>query len=157
MLKYDEKQLAAGLERLEPRRRVAFAAACCERLLPSYDGDPAPLRAALDALWDERPAPAVAEEDEDPAAAVFYARETALTGAVQTAVWAARRAYEAVDSLVELDFDDEARILADPRVQHELACQAADLELLTQADDAVAVLRARTTKGPGGAEAPPGP
>jgi|SRR5580704_8474189 uncharacterized protein YjaG (DUF416 family) len=53
----------AGLERelsaVRPRRRVAFAASCCERLLPNYvafwkegkRGSPAVLREALDAVW----------------------------------------------------------------------------------------------------------
>lgn len=52
--------LKRDLDRLPRAHRVAFAAACCERLLPNYSafagevrwGKPETLRAALDAIWD---------------------------------------------------------------------------------------------------------
>jgi hypothetical protein len=59
MMKFDEPQLIQELERLTPPLRVAFAAACAERLLPAYlayagrheIGNPGTLRAALDGAW----------------------------------------------------------------------------------------------------------
>jgi len=49
----------AEIEELPPLHRVAFAASCCERLLPNYyvffreegEGNPAALRTALDEIW----------------------------------------------------------------------------------------------------------
>jgi uncharacterized protein YjaG (DUF416 family) len=51
--------LERQLDRLPPGHRVAFAAACCERLLPNYAafarevgwGEPATLRSAVDYVW----------------------------------------------------------------------------------------------------------
>ena len=48
------------LEKLSPMHRLAFAAACCERLLPTYNafsrrenwGNPSLLRKALDEVWE---------------------------------------------------------------------------------------------------------
>jgi uncharacterized protein len=58
---FDPDRLKRALEALPPRHRVAFAAACCERLLPNYAafariarwGDPRVLREALDFIWGE--------------------------------------------------------------------------------------------------------
>ena len=58
-LVFDAARLTAQLGELGERKRVAFAAACCERMLPNYSrfvnetswGDPAALRAALDEVW----------------------------------------------------------------------------------------------------------
>lgn len=73
-------------------------------------------------------------------AAVFYALRTVLTIDVQDAVRAARQGYEAADYLAELRLDSnpalpggEGYIRDSPEVQSELAAQAADLELLSQA------------------------
>ena len=52
-------QLKKELEKLPPMHRIAFAAACCERLLPNYNafsrsanwGDPSVPRMALDEVW----------------------------------------------------------------------------------------------------------
>jgi uncharacterized protein YjaG (DUF416 family) len=57
---FDPESLLADLERLGWRHRVAFAAACCERLLPNYAafvqeagwGDTQILRTAIDYIWD---------------------------------------------------------------------------------------------------------
>lgn len=57
-LNYD-KPVKQELEKLPPMHRVAFAAACCERLWPTYNafcrrenwGNPALLRKALDEVW----------------------------------------------------------------------------------------------------------
>jgi uncharacterized protein YjaG (DUF416 family) len=56
---FDPDSLKRDLDRLPPAHRVAFAAACCERLLPNYSafarevgwGKPDTLRAALDYVW----------------------------------------------------------------------------------------------------------
>jgi uncharacterized protein YjaG (DUF416 family) len=52
--------LKRRLEALGEQHRVAFAASCCERILPAYEafsrddrwGDARPLREALDRVWD---------------------------------------------------------------------------------------------------------
>jgi uncharacterized protein len=56
---FDESELIRRLETLPPRHRAAFAASCCERLLPNYAafsrmenwGQPELLREALDEAW----------------------------------------------------------------------------------------------------------
>ncbi|HXA20250.1 MAG TPA: DUF416 family protein [Thermoanaerobaculia bacterium] len=56
---FDPQHLHRTLERLPPFNRVAFAASCCERLLPNYAafaaaahwGHPSILRDALDFVW----------------------------------------------------------------------------------------------------------
>ena len=53
------KPASTELEKLPPMHRLAFAAACCERLLPTYNafsrrenwGNPSLLRKALDEVW----------------------------------------------------------------------------------------------------------
>ena len=57
---FDEARLRRRLEALPPFAVLAFALSCAERLLPNYEafvrqagwGDPAVLRAALDAAWE---------------------------------------------------------------------------------------------------------
>jgi uncharacterized protein YjaG (DUF416 family) len=59
-LRFDEDDLVRRLDGLAPRLRVAFAAACAERLFPAYElyanvtgrGEAAFLRDALDAVWE---------------------------------------------------------------------------------------------------------
>lgn len=56
---YDFETLEKELEGLSTQHRIAFAAACCERLLPNYNafareeswGAPSLLRTALDEVW----------------------------------------------------------------------------------------------------------
>jgi uncharacterized protein YjaG (DUF416 family) len=56
---FDLEAVEKELTRLPPLHRVAFAASCCERLLPNYSafareegwGNPAVLRTALDEVW----------------------------------------------------------------------------------------------------------
>jgi uncharacterized protein len=56
---FDEERLTARLEALPPPRRAAFAASCCERLLPNHAafsrvegwGRTQVLREALDEVW----------------------------------------------------------------------------------------------------------
>jgi uncharacterized protein YjaG (DUF416 family) len=59
MNSFDPEWLKRNLDQLAWRHRTAFAAACCERLLPNYAafareehwGEPHTLRAALDYIW----------------------------------------------------------------------------------------------------------
>jgi uncharacterized protein YjaG (DUF416 family) len=59
MNSFDPESLKHDLDRLPQTHRVAFAATCCERLLPNYAafarevhwGEPETLRAALDYIW----------------------------------------------------------------------------------------------------------
>ncbi|MDF5725293.1 MAG: DUF416 family protein [Rhizonema sp. PD37] len=56
---YEFDALEKELEKLPTLHRIAFAASCCERLLPNYNafsrqenwGDPSVLRIALDEVW----------------------------------------------------------------------------------------------------------
>jgi uncharacterized protein YjaG (DUF416 family) len=57
---FDDGRVLGAINKLQTHQQLAAAAACCERLLPNYAafvaqalwGDPTPLRAALDAIWD---------------------------------------------------------------------------------------------------------
>jgi uncharacterized protein YjaG (DUF416 family) len=59
LLRFDEKALLSSLKDLGFPRSVAFAASCCERMLPNYIafkrqerwGDASPLQEALDLIW----------------------------------------------------------------------------------------------------------
>src|SRR5215470_16216044 len=61
MLDFDEQWLLTRLRALPRPARAGFAAACAERLMPSYQrfsertgrGDPGRVRAILDDLWAE--------------------------------------------------------------------------------------------------------
>lgn len=61
MLSFDEARMIMELERLAPRLRAVFAAACAERLRPAYlafsartgKGDPGEFEAILDRLWSD--------------------------------------------------------------------------------------------------------
>jgi len=56
---FDEDRLRQSLSRLDPWKRVAFMALCCERMVPNYDrftadsgfGDSQVLRHGIDAAW----------------------------------------------------------------------------------------------------------
>lgn len=56
---FDDRQLLEALSKMEPLQQLMFGAACCERMLPSYElfmveaasGNVQPLRDALDAIW----------------------------------------------------------------------------------------------------------
>src|SRR5258708_22370452 len=120
--------------------------------------------AALEALWDdlrgvkplgdeeldslsETVLQLVPDEDEasnagtpyaeDAAAAVAFALRVRRTGAIQDAVWAARRVYEVLDNYViraagEQDIDEE-KALSHPLIQRELERQERDISLLQSA------------------------
>jgi hypothetical protein len=87
---------------------------------------------------------AMTGQAEDAAAALAYAFECRQKGGVQEAVWAARRADEALDSFVtnrdNVDIgllEGRARVSADPLVQAELSRQHRDIgELLGVPDEA---------------------
>lgn len=59
LIHYNEQELVRRLEQLSPKLRVVFAAACAERLLPTYfsfsertgNGDPSRLAMILERLW----------------------------------------------------------------------------------------------------------
>lgn len=59
VIHYNEQELIRRLEQLSPKLRAAFAAACAERLLPTYfsfskrtgKGDPSRLAMILERLW----------------------------------------------------------------------------------------------------------
>jgi hypothetical protein len=168
MLQYDEPKLIGRLEALSPRARVAFAAACAERLRAYFgypDSPPTPRQvdAALEALGrairTERPdaslqsavqaCEASLDIDDDAVAAIIYAWSALGSDGAR----AARRGYEARDRLVSdslgVDFNVEGAehlVLAHPIVQAELKRQVDDLELLSaSSEQASAVLeRART-------------
>jgi uncharacterized protein len=56
---FDEERVRQSLGRLDPWKRVAFMALCCERMVPNYDrftadsgfGDSQVLRRGIDAAW----------------------------------------------------------------------------------------------------------
>ncbi|HEY7437384.1 MAG TPA: hypothetical protein VIE41_19745 [Methylomirabilota bacterium] len=172
MLQYDEPKLIGRLEALSPRARVAFAAACAERLRAYFgypDSPPTPRQvdAALEALGrairTERPdaslqsavqaCEASLDIDDDAVAAIIYAWSALGSDGARAAARAARRGYEARDRLVSdslgVDFNVEGAehlVLAHPIVQAELKRQVDDLELLSaSSEQASAVLeRART-------------
>jgi uncharacterized protein YjaG (DUF416 family) len=99
---------------------IEFASALekCLSLIPSEEDDPGEYAACA----------------ESAAASVAFAIRTRLTGAPQEAVWAAQRAYEAVDHLVMRQFptglvgrDFESAAVSHPLVQAELRRQQTDL------------------------------
>lgn len=71
MLRYDEKSMIDRLRAMEARGRSAFAAACAQRLLPSYRafsgqsgaGNPSMLTESLSMLWDRLRGGAIEKDD----------------------------------------------------------------------------------------------
>jgi hypothetical protein len=140
MLRYDEAQLVRDLSAETKAARAAFAAASAERLQPLYtwfhevsgQGDPAVLRAALDAVWDlvlglrapddldrlQDAAESLVPDEEDDgwveqsayaqnaAAAVAYAVRSWISDDPEEAGWAARQLYEAADYAAQQETDD---------------------------------------------------
>lgn len=59
MERFDEKELAETLAKLPHWKKIAFAAACCERMIPNYGkfsaetgfGDVSVIRSAIDLAW----------------------------------------------------------------------------------------------------------
>jgi uncharacterized protein YjaG (DUF416 family) len=72
-IRYDEREIIRKLDRLDPRAKVAFAAACAERQIPGYmafsqqtgRGDPYALIDILEHVWrDGRGDPMSADADQ---------------------------------------------------------------------------------------------
>jgi uncharacterized protein YjaG (DUF416 family) len=180
-LQYDEAELLDELQQLSRASRVAFATACAQRLMPSYErfsaitgrGDTVRLSSIIDTLWRDlqgmqagdhelRRALQLAAEllpdDEhgwvreqsaadDYVAALTYALRCRISGEAQDAVWAARRAYNALDDFVvnslHLDLNEKGlrdRIMSHPAVQAELERQRRDIADLRREPAAVEVI-----------------
>jgi hypothetical protein len=127
---YDESEIAGRVEALPSAARALFACACAERLMAAFrwfcdvtgSASFTVVREALDAAWSAGGAGRAASAGEVTAlvlgdaeaglslgfavaqnavACVAYALEVRQTGAVQTAVWAARQLHEAADAVVQ--------------------------------------------------------
>jgi uncharacterized protein YjaG (DUF416 family) len=141
-------------------------------------GNPAKLREILTRLWSDLAGDAMSETEadaqihetvelipgendrplvleqaaaEDAVSAVAYALRSRQSGLSQEAVWAARRAYEALDHFVinheHIDTNSagaEARVLAHPLIQAELLRQQRDLEELLRGTITLQQLRERS-------------
>lgn len=90
---------------------------------------------------------------EDAGAALAYALRCRRTGSAVEAVWAARRAYEAIDyNVINLEFistnadRSEEQILAHPLIQQELLRQKRDIDELIQQKITVKHLRERSSQ-----------
>lgn len=178
-----EAELLLSLQRLGHEDRVAFAAACAERLMhvdrsrapTSIDGSWPQLCAILERLWNELGGPlpfdlqrlidlceaALLPDDqgewtleravtEDAVSALAYALRCWKSGHPQEAVWASRRAYEALHYFIDqsepdsLTWTSQHQSLFDhPLVTAELARQRRDLEELLTVKIAKAQLYAR--------------
>lgn len=172
--RFNEVELMRKIEQLPTRLRVAFAAACTERMTVAYGrfsnlnnrGDALAFNTILSRLWSdlvgdtmsdaevdehiescmkliprEDCGPRVFEQPaaEDAASALVYTLRCRRDGKAQEAAWAARRVYEALDYFVinneKIDANAagaEARVLADPLVQAELARQERDIDELAR-------------------------
>jgi uncharacterized protein YjaG (DUF416 family) len=188
MLRYDEEALVDALNKLRPDGRVAFAAACAERLLPiirtvhekTGQGDFAVVEEQLKRLWRHldgtlrlsatesqrlarRLEILIPGEDapwsehnpyvENAISAVCYALQCHATDQPQTAAYAARQAYEAVDHFVHnrdnVDFNlpgSEDRVLQDPLVQSELQRQRDDLDALARMSESIDIIHQLRTR-----------
>jgi hypothetical protein len=163
---YDEASLIVSLAALPAASRLAFGAACAQRLLSGYGGrNKARLRLALDVVWVAALHPTavppdsrhIAEEiewlvpqdtdpgydplEDDTTAAVAYAVRALASGDPQEIAWAARRAYGFADYLAE---SSEAVGIA--AVEVELGRQARDLEQLHASASVISAVRARAVQ-----------
>lgn len=94
---YDELNIICKLDRLDPTRKVAFAAACAERQLPGYvafskttgRGDPDALRAILERVWRDVMGERMADEE----LAVVLDRCTSLIPQEDEGPWVTEQAY----------------------------------------------------------------
>jgi hypothetical protein len=176
-----EADLLSSLRALKQEGRVAFAAACAERLMPFYDRFSVSIgrdidrtiRGILERVWGGLGGPVPIDisrllgrcDDaellidqgewtmeragaEDAVAALAYALRCWKSADPQEAVWAARRACEAIDAVVEIQNESSASAPASlgyehPLVQAKLARQRRDLEELLGQRVTVAQLRMR--------------
>jgi uncharacterized protein YjaG (DUF416 family) len=113
----------------------------------------AQIDACMELIPREDDGPWVAEQGaaEDAVAALTYALRCRRSGLAKEAAWAARRAYEAVDDyLINHENVDtniagaEARVLAHPLMQAELARQQRDLDELLAGTITIDRLRERS-------------
>jgi hypothetical protein len=171
-----ESELRSSLEQLHTVDRVAFAAVCAERLLhASRVTMPADVGAVVERLWAELDGPlpfdiqslvdrcdgALKPEDEgewsveraltdDAVSALIYALRCWKTGQAQEAVWASRRAIEALHYFIE-DSEPDAltwtvahqSLFDHPLVIAELDRQRRDLAELVSGTITRSALRAR--------------
>ena len=180
ILQFSEDELAEKLRSINLEYRVAFAAACAERLFACYSlyagltkTDPkAKVRKALDYGWkyltDGQYDPNVLDGHidvvsellptdpwrpemdaaEDAAAAVVFMLECLKDDSVQSACWAAGRAYAARDNYIASRMDgtniDGDKILSNELVQSELSRQERDISQLISQSVSVAQLRERS-------------
>lgn len=162
LVTYDETELAMRLSALSAPARTAFAGACSCRIATAAASRGADMHLVFHAIDqirdfaagrpickpDELEAELIASihgEDEAPGfdasiiedalAAAAYGLRCTANGDPMNAVWAARRAYEAVDRYAglrqnETAFTDEveAAILSHPLVQSELQRQRRDVD-----------------------------
>ena len=158
---YDETELASALSALSVPARTAFAGSCACRIAIAAASRGADMSLALHAIGQLRDfaegAPirngdqieaqliaSIQSEDEAPEfdasivedalAAAAYGFRCAANGDAMNAVWAARRAYEAVDryaglrqNVTAFTEEVEAAILSHPLVQSELRRQRRDV------------------------------
>jgi len=118
---YDYDTLNARLEHLDERRQLAFGAVCCERLIWNYEafsrdagwGNVAPLRHALDRIWDYIGGAAL---DENDAGAALEACEAVVPQSedhTSLYVTAAQDACFAVCALYDFVLDPQSDHIAD--------------------------------------------
>ena len=125
-----DRSWSALLGHAMPLEELRTALATCMALIPGEDDEP----------WVDSQIYA-----ENAASAIAYTLKTLDGGAAQDATWAARTAYEALDSFVinKLGIENEAQILAHPVVQAEFARQLRDLDELRVASPAPAAMIVR--------------
>lgn len=118
---YDYDALKARLEHLDERRQLAFGAVCCERLLLNYEafsrdagwGDVAPLRHALDRIWDYVGGAALAEKEAGAALAACEVVVPHSEDHTSLYVTAAQDACFAVCALYDFVLDPQSAHIAD--------------------------------------------
>jgi hypothetical protein len=176
MLHFDESLLLRCIEAPPMQEQSAFAQACAWRAFSTSPSEVSGATHALCRLAQELAYDFVAtgrvdihgtaavlaelldvpELDDDGLAACSYVARHLLSGEPQEVVWAARRAYEAIDQLAQTgasfthySADVEAALLRFPGVQAELAAQTNDLlQLQSAANQGVPViLRAKEDLG----------
>jgi uncharacterized protein (UPF0147 family) len=172
ILRYDQNKLRERIHQLPKSHRTIFAAACAERLLPSYSSSNSSgedFKEAMLLLWNDLiddPVPenqlrAAAkrcekliqgdEDDQDAPVAVAYALRSIWEEGTEEAQWAATRAYNSVDAFLTeresgpiLTKDMMRRISEHPIVQAELLRQQRDLDdLLNARGESVKLVAAR--------------
>jgi uncharacterized protein YjaG (DUF416 family) len=119
---FDRESLKLQLDRLPTRHRVAFAAACCERLLPNYIafssevgwGEPGALRIATDYVWDVLDGATVVRDEVELLTArcnaIIPDTDDFTTESVSAALDAGVAIVETLQALIDADSDRIAGI-----------------------------------------------